>query len=122
MARSRGRQRAQPEHRQEIVGDAQDRNAARLAGRRREVHLVGQQRRRGGEAARAFLDVEVVRKGRGSRVVAVLRSVSQIIARRSASANGARRSSTASTTLKIAVFAPMPRPSVTMQARRTQGS
>ena len=58
-------ERAQSEHRQEIVGDAQDRNAARLAGRRREVHLVGQQCRRGGETARPFLDVEVVRKGRG---------------------------------------------------------
>ena len=58
-------ERAEPEHRQEIVGDAQDWHAPRIASRRREVHLVGHQCRRGRETTGAFLDVEIIRKGGG---------------------------------------------------------
>ncbi len=50
----------------------------------------------------------------GSRVVPVCRSVSQTITTRSSSATGAAFSSTPSTTLKIAVVAPMARASVAM--------
>ena len=48
----------------------------------------------------------------GSRVVPVCRSVSQTITRRSNSATGVARSSTPSTTLKMAVVAPMASASV----------
>ena len=48
----------------------------------------------------------------GSRVVPVWRSVSQTITRRSNSTTGVARSSTPSTTLKIAVVAPMASASV----------
>ena len=53
---------------------------------------------------------------RGSRVVPVLRSVSQTIISRSCSANGTRFNRTASTTLKMAVVAPIPSASVSTAA------
>ena len=100
--------RPHAEHRQQIVRRLERLQPNRLACIGRVVDFAAGKRRDRLDALAALLEVEKSGSDAGSRVVLVLRSVSQTTASASMSFTGAGRSSTVSMTLKIAVLAPIP--------------